>query len=85
MMEEKIGKVKHYYNKLGVAAIELDHGEVHKGDKLHIIGHTTDEELTVDSMELEHHQIDEAHEGENVGVKVPDRVRENDDVYKAYI
>jgi len=84
-MEEKIGKVTHFYNKLGVAAVEIEHGELHKGDKIHIIGHTTDEEQTIDSMELEHHQIDEAHEGENIGLRVIDRVRENDDVYKTYI
>ena len=32
-MEEKIGKVTHYYDKLGVAAIEVQHGILHKGDK----------------------------------------------------
>ncbi len=84
-MEEKIGKVSHYFNKLGVAAIEVKHGKLHKGDKLHIVGHTTDIEETVDSMELEHHPIIEALEGQNVGVKVHDHVRENDDVYKTYI
>jgi translation elongation factor EF-1alpha len=84
-MEEKIGKVTHYYNKIGVAAIELESGQVHKGDKLHIIGHTTDTELVVNSMELEHHQIEEAKPGQNVGIKVDEHVREHDDVYKAYI
>ena len=84
-MEEKIGKVTHYYSKLGVAAIELDHGKLHKGDKIHIVGHTTDTEQTVDSLELEHQQIEEAVEGQNVGIQVHEHVRENDDVYKAYI
>ena len=84
-MEEKIGKVTHYYNKLGVAAVELDHGSLRRGDHIHIVGHTTDAEQVVDSIELEHHQILEASEGQNVGIRVDDRVRENDDVYKAYI
>jgi translation elongation factor EF-Tu-like GTPase len=84
-MEEKIGKVTHYYSKLGVAAVEIDHGTIHKGDKLHIVGHTTDTEVVVDSMELEHHQIEEAHEGQNVGIRVDEHVREHDEVYKAYI
>lgn len=84
-MEERVGKVTHYYNKLGVAAVEVDHGKIHKGDKLHIVGHTTDTELVVDSLELNHHQIDEAEEGQNVGIKVDDHVREHDEVYKAYI
>ncbi len=84
-MEEKIGRVTHYFNKLGVAAVRVDHGKLHMGDKLHILGHTTDIEETVDSMELEHHPIIEALEGQNVGIKVHDHVRENDDVYKTYI
>ena len=84
-MEEKIGTVTHYYNKLGVAAIEVQHGRLHNGDRIHIIGHTTDAELSVDSMELEHHQIVEAAEGQNIGVKVEEHVREHDDVYKVYI
>lgn len=84
-MEEKIGKVTHYFSKLGVAAVRIDHGKLHKGDKLHILGRTTDVEETVDSMELEHHAIIEALEGQNVGIKVHDHVRENDDVYKTYI
>jgi translation elongation factor EF-Tu-like GTPase len=84
-MEEKIGKVTHYFNKLGVAAVVVEHGRLHKGDKLHIVGHTTDLEETVDSMELEHHPIVEAAEGQNIGIKVHEHVRENDDVYKTYI
>ena len=84
-MEEKVGKVTHYYNKLGVAAIEIEHGKLHKGDKIHFVGHSTDAEQTIDSIEYEHQPIVEADEGLNVGVKVVDRVRENDDVYKTYI
>lgn len=84
-MEQKIGKVTHYYNKLGVAAIEIEHGTLRKGDRIHIVGHTTDLEQNVDSMELDHQQILEATEGQNIGVKVHDHVREHDDVYKAYI
>ena len=84
-MEEKIGSITHYYGKLGVAAVEIKHGVLHKGDKIHIHGHTTDIEQTVDSMELEHQQIIEAGEGKNIGIHVIDHVREHDDVYKTYI
>lgn len=84
-MEEKIGKVTHYFNKLGVAAIEVEHGKLQKGDHIHILGHTTDIEFNVESMELDHHQIIEADEGQNVGIKVDEHVREHDDVFKAYI
>ncbi len=84
-MEEKIGKVTHYYSKLGVAAIEIERGSLRKGDRIRIHGHTTDVEQNVDSMELHHQQILEAAEGENIGIRVLEQVRENDDVYKAYI
>ena len=84
-MEEKIGKVSHYYNKIGVAAIEIEKGKLHRGDRIHIVGHSTDTELIVDSMEFEHHPVDEADEGKNVGVKLDEPVHEKDEVYKAYI
>lgn len=84
-MEQKIGRITHYYDRLGVAAVEIQSGCLHKGDVIHIHGHTTDLEETVNSIELDHRQIEEASEGQNVGIKVVDKVREHDDVYKAYI
>ena len=84
-MEERIGKVTHYFSKLGVAAVEIEHGRLKRGDRIHIVGHTTDTEQVVDSMEIEHHSIDEAGEGDNIGIRVDEHVREHDDVYKAYI
>lgn len=84
-MEQKIGKVTHFFDKLGVAAIEIEDGCVHKGDHLHIVGHTTDTEVVVDSIEVEHHQIEEACQGQNIGIRVNEHVREHDDVYKAFI
>ena len=68
-----------------MAAIEVQQGHIHKGDKIHIVGHTTDVEQVVNSMEVEHHSIEEADTGENVGVKLNEPVREHDEVYKAYI
>ena len=81
-MEEKIGRVTHYFSKLGVAAIEIQHGKLRRGDRIHIVGHTTDLEQVVDSMEIDRHPIDEAGEGQSVGIRVDDHVREHDDVYK---
>jgi len=83
-VEQKIGRITHYYSKLGVAAVEIQHGVLRRGDKIHIHGHSTDIEQIVDSMELDHQQILEATEGQNVGIHVNDHVREHDDVYKAY-
>jgi putative protease len=86
-MEERIGHVTHFYNRIGVAAVEVEHGALHKGDRIHIVGHSTDEEQIVDSMELDHHQIDEAVEGQDVGIKLleEERVHEKDIVYKTYM
>jgi translation elongation factor EF-1alpha len=53
-----------------------------KGDKIHIVGHTTDLEMTVDSMQIDNVNVDEAKPGQAVGVKVIDRVRRGDKVYK---
>ncbi len=84
-MEKKIGKVTHYYEKIGVAAIELQDDVVHPGDHLHIVGHTTDADVMVESIELEHRPLNEAHPGQNVGVRIHEHVREHDDVYKTSI
>jgi selenocysteine-specific translation elongation factor len=64
-----------------VAGIELQ-APMKKGDKIHIVGHTTDLEMTVDSMQIDNVNVDEAKPGQAVGVKVIDRVRRGDKVYK---
>ena len=52
------------------------------GDTLHFLGHTTDVESTVNSMQIEHASVTDAKKGDSVGVKVPEKVREGDKVYK---
>lgn len=78
---EKVGMIKHYYSKAGVAVVELS-APLNKGDKIVIRGSTTSVEQPVESMEIEHKQIVNAQAGQSVGMKVSDRVRENDIVYK---
>jgi putative protease len=78
---EKVGKITHFYSKANVAVIELS-APLNKGDKIVIRGSTTNIEQTVDSMEIEHKQIANGKAGQNVGMKVAGRVRENDIVYK---
>jgi putative protease len=78
---EKVGRIAHYYSKAGVAVVELS-GALNKGDKIVIRGTTTNIEQAVDSMEIEHKQVGSALAGQSVGMKVNDRVRENDIVYK---
>ncbi|NQT68958.1 MAG: translation elongation factor-like protein [Desulfobacteraceae bacterium] len=82
MEEKKIGFVSNYFGKISVAAIEITDGTVSVGDTLHFLGHTTDFESTVHSMQIEHKSVTEAKKGDSVGVKVPEKVRERDKVYK---
>ena len=82
MAEVEIGRITHYYGKIGVAAIELDKGSMTVGDTIHIKGHTTDLTQTIDSMQIEHEAVQEARQGQAVGVHVSDHVREHDIVYK---
>jgi selenocysteine-specific translation elongation factor len=81
MPEEIIGTVSDFFARPVVAAIELT-AALEVGDKIHIKGHTTDLELTVDSMQINNVDVKEAKAGDPVGVKVPERVRKRDTVYK---
>ena len=81
MPKEVIGKVVGYFAKIGVAAIEME-GEMKVGDTVHFKGHTTDFEQAVESMQIENEPKDEVKKGDSVGMKVKDRVRPHDVVYK---
>ncbi len=81
-MEEKpIGKVTHYFDKIQVAAIELS-DTLKVGEKIHIKGSATDFEQMVDSMQIEHAQMETAAAGQTVGMKISEPAKENDLVYK---
>ncbi len=79
--EEEIGRVVDYFAKIGVAGIDLT-GKLSAGDTIHIKGHTTDLEQVVESMQVEHDQVDEAGAGDRIGIKVSDRCRNGDRVYR---
>jgi len=81
MPEVEIGKVSDFFAHPVVAGIMLS-GALKKGDKIHIKGHTTDMELVVESMQINNVDVNEAKAGDNVGIKVTDRVRRGDTVYK---
>ena len=82
MEEKKVGEVIKFFGKIGVAAIRLSEGSLKVGDKIHIVGHTTDVAQTVDSMQIENQNVQEAGPGADIGIKVKDRVREHDVVNK---
>jgi len=81
-MEEKlIGKIIHSFGRLNVGIIELS--DVLKvGDMVHIKGHTSDFTQRVSSMQIEHVDVSEAKVGDLVGIKVEQKVHEQDSVYK---
>jgi len=82
MPEKEVGKVSDFFAHPVVAGIELT-GTLKVGDDVHIKGHTTDLEFTVGSMQIDNANVDEAKAGDSVGIKVSDRVRRGDIVYKA--
>ncbi len=81
MPEEKIGKVSDFFARPVVAAVELT-GTLKVGDKIRIRGHHTDMEMVVSSMQINNAGVQEAKAGDPVGIKVSDRVRRGDEVYR---
>ena len=81
MPEEEVGKVSDFFARPVVAGIELT-APIKVGDRIHIKGHTTDLEIMVDSMQINNVNVNEAKSGDSVGIKIPDRARRGDTVYK---
>ena len=80
--EMQIGKITHYFPKIGVAVVEITEGSIKVGDEIHIKGHTTDFLQKVNSMQSEHENVDIAELGISIGIKVSEPARANDLVYK---
>ena len=80
--EMKVGKVTHYFAKIGVAVIEITDGSIKVGDEIHIKGHTSDFKQKVHSMQIEHEKVELAEPGQSIGIKVNEPVRANDLAYK---
>ena len=78
---QEVGKVTHYYTKLGVGVVKLS-GALKVGDKIRIKGATTDFEQIVESMQIEKDKIKEGKAGQSVGLKVKEHVRASDVVYR---
>ena len=79
--EKEVGKVTHYFTNIGVAVVELS-DTLKIGDRIHILGHTTDFEQTVESMQIDKKPVETAKKGQSIGLKVAERAREGDTVYK---
>jgi putative protease len=82
MAEEEVGVIVKFFAKPSVAALKVTKGSIKKGDILKYKGHTTDFTEDVKSMEIDNQPVDEATVGDVIGIKVEERVREKDIVYK---
>jgi len=82
MAEEKlVGKITHYFTNIGVAVVEITSGGLKVGDKIHIKGATSDFEQGIESIQVEHENVEKAKKGQSVGLKADQQVREGDDVF----
>jgi putative protease len=79
---ERIGVVTHYFGEPSVAILQLERGTLRIGDVIHFHGHTTDFRQTVESLEVDHAAVTEVGPKDDFGLKVVQRVREHDVVYK---
>ena len=82
MAEVELGRVTHYFGKIGVAGIEITQDSLAVGDTIHIKGHTSDFTQTIDSMQIDGQSVDEVTVGQSIGIKVSEHAREHDTVYK---
>jgi putative protease len=82
MPEEQVAVIVKFFAKPSVAALEVTNGTIKKGDLLRYKGHTTDFTEEVSSMEIDNQPVEEVKVGDLVGLKVKERVREKDKVYK---
>jgi len=79
---EEVGKVFTYFSKIGVAGIKITSGKLRVRDKIRIKGATTDFEQVVESMQIDKTPVEEVEAGQSVGIKVKEKVRKGDGVYK---
>ena len=82
MPEEQVGKVTHFFGKVSVAGIDVTADEIKVGDTIHITGHTTDFTQKIESMQIDNENVERATKGASIGIKVSDRVRPHDIVYR---
>ena len=80
--EKPIGEVTHYFGKIGVMAVDLS-DNLTVGETIHVKGHTTDVVVSVDSMQIEHESVPKAGPGDSIGIRVGEKVRPGDKVFRA--
>ncbi len=81
MTGKRVGTVTHYFDHLSVAVLALTEG-IRLGDTLHFLGHSTDFKQQVASLQIEHKEVESAKPGEDVAMKVTQRVHPNDSIFR---
>ena len=81
MAEEQVGTITHYFSHIGVAAAKLT-GDLKVGDRIRVKGHTSDVSASIDSLQIEHQQVDKGGSGQEVAFKLTEKVRPGDHVYR---
>ncbi len=82
MKEQEIGYISNYFGNIEVAIIEMTKGTLVKGDTVHFKGKTTDFTTTVSSMQIDHEQVEKVKKNDSLGLKVSEKVRKTDKVFK---
>ena len=82
MNEKEIGYVSKFFGRISVAAIEITALELNVGDTIRIKGQTTDQKMEVKSIQIEHKTVETAKRGDSIGIKVTEKARRKDKVYK---
>jgi putative protease len=82
MKEQEIGYISNYFGNIEVAIIEMTKGTLETGDTVHFKGKTTDFTTTVSSMQIEHEQVEKVKKNDSLGLKVSEKVRKTDKVFK---
>lgn len=80
--EKKVGFITHFFTNAGAAIVKVSAGGIEIGDELHFKGHTTDFKIKVKSMQMNRLPILVAEKGHEIGIQVPQKVRDGDEVYK---
>ena len=84
MSEEEIieiGRITHFFSKINVAVIELK-APLKVGDTIVVKEPPADSQQVVESMQIEHKNVQTGEAGQSIGLKVIQRVRETDVVYR---
>ncbi len=81
MSGTQIGQITHYFDHINVAALDLME-PIRVGDTIHILGHSTDFQQKVTSLQIEHQEVEEAKPGDDVGMKVIQKVHAHDKIFK---